>query len=158
MRLLAWAMAVLIGSALAAGTAKAAEEKTPAGQKLFLDYKCNSCHTVSALKIEKRKQSGDEEEEAEATAQKTTKKKEPPDLSGAGLERKAAWIEGWLLKKELIDGKKHRKKFRGTAEEAKTVSAWLATLKTKDEAEGEKKGEGKGEMKKEEAKSEKKEG
>lgn len=132
MNMIRWCLAAAGGVALLAmGVAFAAE--VPAGQKVFLESKCNSCHTLKAAKIEKRKAATAEEGE-EASA--TTKKKPPPDLSGAGIKRDAAWIEAWLLRKELVDGKKHKKKFTGTPEEAKTVSAWLATMKTKtDEVE-----------------------
>jgi mono/diheme cytochrome c family protein len=99
----------------------------PAGQKVFLDSKCNSCHTLKAAKIEKKKAEVSEEEEAAATG--TSTKKEPPDLSGVGIKRNATWIEGWLARKELIDGKKHKKKFSGTPEQMKTVSVWLATMR-----------------------------
>jgi mono/diheme cytochrome c family protein len=117
---------------LGTGVAFAADE--PAGHQVFLKAKCNSCHTLKAAKIEKRKVEPADEEEAAATTSST--KKEPPDLSGAGIKRDATWIEGWLARKELIDGKKHKKKFTGTPAEMKTVAAWLATMKTK--AEGEK--------------------
>ena len=39
----------------------------------------------------------------------------------------------WLMKQEMIDGKYHKKKFRGTDAELKVLTTWLATLKT-DEA------------------------
>jgi mono/diheme cytochrome c family protein len=134
MNTIRWCLTVAGGVALLAmGAAFAAD--VPAGQKVFLDAKCNSCHTLKAAKIEKRKAATTEEGE-ETSATSTTTKKQPPDLSGAGIKRDAAWIEGWLLRKELVDGKKHKKKFTGTPEEAKTVSAWLATMKVKaDEVE-----------------------
>ena len=134
MRVFTWGLALLMGIALSAsGTANAVPAE-PAGQKLFVKYRCQSCHSLKALKLEKKKAEPAEEEAAPAAAAADgAKKKEPPDLSGVGLERKAEWVEGWLLKKELIDGKKHRKKFLGTPAEAKTVAAWLATMKTKVE-------------------------
>ncbi len=133
MRALWWCLAVLAGAAfLGTGLAYAAET-VPAGQRLFLEYKCNSCHTLKAAKIEKKKVEVAEEEEVAAAS--TGTKKEPPDVSGVGLKRSAEWIQGWLMKKELIDGKKHKKKWRGTPEELKTIAAWLATMKTKPEAE-----------------------
>lgn len=114
---------------LGTGVAFAADE--PAGHQAFLKAKCNSCHTLKAAKIEKKKVEAADEEEAAAT--KSSTKKEPPDLSGAGIKRDAAWIEGWLARTELIDGKKHKKKFTGTPAEMKTIAAWLATMKTKTE-------------------------
>lgn len=126
-----WCLMVLGAVALLASGVAFAADDVPAGQKVFLDSKCNSCHTLKAAKIEKRKTEAEEGEEASATSSST--KKQPPDLSGAGIKRDAAWIEGWLLRKELVEGKKHKKKFAGTPEQAKTVSAWLATMKTKTE-------------------------
>ena len=52
-----------------------------------------------------------------------------PDLSGVGVKRNAAWIEGYLLKKEAIETRKHMKKFRGTDAELKTVAGWLEAMK-----------------------------
>ena len=98
------------------------KQTIPAGQKAFLDNKCNSCHTLDAAKIAKIEIEDEEEEDADS-------KKEPPDLSSVGKERTAAWIEKWLMKKETIEGQRHRKKFKGSEEELKAVSAWLATFK-----------------------------
>jgi hypothetical protein len=131
MRGFGFCLAVLgLISWLGVGGAAAGEGTVPAGQKLFSKYHCESCHSMKALKIEKKKSA---EEGEEAVPDTTGSKKEPPDLSGVGLKRDAAWIEGWLLKKELIDGKKHKKKFRGTEPETKTLASWLASQKTKVE-------------------------
>ena len=134
MRMIPSCLAVAMAAAVAllgAGVAFSAE--LPAGHQVFLKAKCNSCHTLKSAKIEKRKVEATEEEEAAATG--TGSKKEPPDLSGVGIKRDATWIENWLARKELIDGKKHKKRFSGTPAEMKTVSAWLATMKTKPEGE-----------------------
>ena len=101
--------------ALAADAAKA-----PNGKPVFTKYKCNSCHTIEAQAITKKAEPA---EAAAATGRK------PPDLSGVGVKRKAAWIEGYLLKKEMIETRKHTKKFRGTDPELKTVAGWLESLK-----------------------------
>ena len=102
---------------------KEAKQEIPAGQQVFLKYKCNSCHTLEAAKIAKVEI---EEEEGEEVPESDTK---PPDLSGTGKKHTAAWFEKWLTKKEMIEGERHPKKFRGTPEELKTVSAWLETFK-----------------------------
>ena len=129
--LLQFAVAV-VGVFLVAAVARAEDAKVPKGQEVFLKYRCNSCHTVKAEKIEKRKVEGEEEEgAAEAT---TTKKKEPPDLSDVGLKQKPEWMEGWIMRKEMLDGKKHMKRYRGTDAELKDLVAWLSTLKTEDKA------------------------
>lgn len=139
MKVFTWGLALLVGIVLGgAGVATAEDAGATAGQKLFVKNRCQSCHSLKALKLEKKKPEAGEEEAAPAAAPAAAatdgpKKKEPPDLSGVGIERKPEWIEGWLLKKELIDGKKHRKKFMGTPAEAKTLAVWLGTMKTKIE-------------------------
>jgi mono/diheme cytochrome c family protein len=111
-------------SALANGPAPAADAKD--GKALFLEAQCNTCHTVKAAGIEKRKAT--EADAAEAKEKKSDTK--PPDLSGVGLERKAEWIGKFLMKTEAIKGEKHPRKFRGTEADLKTVSEWLGTMKT----------------------------
>ena len=134
MRMIPSCLAAAVAAGVAfLGTGAAFSAELPAGHQVFLKMKCNSCHTLKAAKIEKKKAEATEEEEAAATG--TGTKKEPPDLSGVGIKRDVTWIENWLARKELIDGKKHKKRFSGTPAEMKTVAAWLATMKTKTEAE-----------------------
>ena len=106
-----------------------AAEAIPAGQKIFLDNKCTQCHNISALKIAKAKADKDEKEEEEAS--EGGKKVDPPDLSDVGKDKDhdAAWFSKWLMKEEKIEGRKHKKKFKGSPEELKTVTEWLTTLK-----------------------------
>lgn len=92
---------------LAADTAS-----VPAGQKLFMDKKCNTCHSIDSLKITKKLASS-----------------KAPDLSNVGAERNAEWITKWLKKEVDLNGKKHSAPFTGTPEETKTLADWLATLK-----------------------------
>ena len=94
------------------------------GKALFLENKCNTCHTVKAAGIEKRKAAAAEPAEA-----KEKSDKKPPDLSSVGLERKADWMGKFLMKLESIKGEKHSRKFRGTDAELKTVTEWLAVQK-----------------------------
>ena len=67
---------------LAAGAGNAlaqdAEKKAPDGKDLFLAAKCNTCHSVTAAGIEKKKPTAEETAEAKS-ADKDEKK--PPDLS-----------------------------------------------------------------------------
>lgn len=135
----AFAVAALASSA----SADAAAGTTPEGQTLFTTYKCMSCHSVATAGIEKKKAAAaDEAEEAtteKATTEKATTektKKEPPDLSAAGVSHKADWMAAFLMKKEKTkEGKLHMKKFKGTDEELKKVTAWLETLKDAKAAE-----------------------
>ena len=101
-------------AASSSGTTPAA----PDGKQLFLTNKCNTCHTIKAAGIEKKKS-----EDAEDAKEKSDKK--PPDLSSVGLERKADWMGKFLMKTEAIKGEKHPRKFRGTEAELKTLSTWL---------------------------------
>jgi mono/diheme cytochrome c family protein len=88
-----------------------------AGRKVFLDNKCTRCHEVSSQGIASTR------DEAESEG------KEPVDLSDVGSKHDAAWIEGFLQRRETLDGHKHKKKFRGTDEELQALVAWLTTLR-----------------------------
>jgi mono/diheme cytochrome c family protein len=85
-----------------------------AGQKLFLDKKCNTCHSVDSAKIEKKMASS-----------------KAPDLSDIGSTKDAAWITKWLNKEVELNGKKHMPTWSGTADEQKTLVDWVASLKKK---------------------------
>ena len=82
----------------------------PDGKKIFVDKKCNSCHSVDAAGIE-------------------CKKKNPDDLSKVGDSRKADFLEKYLTKKEKINDKEHKTVLKGTEEELKAISKWLGSLK-----------------------------
>lgn len=113
--------------ALGALAANGAEEKVPAGKTLFLDAKCNSCHSVEAAGIE-RKASADADE-ADAKDAKEPKKK-TVDLSSTGLTTKAEWLPKYLKKLETTkEGKKHVKSWKGTDEDLATLCAWLMEQK-----------------------------
>src|SRR5262249_28807009 len=112
------------GIALAQDDAKQA----PDGKELFLAAKCNTCHSVMAAGIEKKKPTA--EEAAQASKEKADKNaKKPPDLSSVGLDQKADWIAKFITKKETLDGEKHPKLYKGTDEELKTLSTWLGEQK-----------------------------
>jgi hypothetical protein len=115
------ACACVIGVASAAANGAAKDGKT-----LFLDNKCNTCHTVQSAGIQKKAAAA-----AEKGEEKSDKDKKAPDLSGVGLERKADWMAKYLMKTEAIKGEKHSRKFRGSEADLKLVTAWLETLKTK---------------------------
>jgi len=125
------ACALLIGAAAAQDKPAAAPAATPAakdGKTLFLENKCNTCHTIQAAGVEKRKASS--EEAAAESKDKSKSEKKPPDLSSVGLDQKPEWIAKYLMKTESIKGEKHGRKFRGTEPELKTVSEWLGSMKT----------------------------
>jgi hypothetical protein len=87
---------------------------TPDPKTVFLAQKCNLCHSLAAASIERQMKSS-----------------KAPDLSGAGVERDAAWIERWITKKEKVNGKLHQKMFSGSDAELKALSEWLAGMKQK---------------------------
>ena len=89
------------------------------GAKIFTDNKCNSCHSIDAAKIKVVIEEGAEKQA-----------RTPPDLSGAGKDGDAAQFTDWLLKKDKGKHKKlHMKKFKGSDEDLKVLTEWLASLK-----------------------------
>src|SRR3989338_1145010 len=67
-----------------------------ADKEMFINLKCNKCHGISAIGIEKKKAAADDaEEEAEEEGDKV----EPPDLSDTGLNHDAAFFKDFLMKK-----------------------------------------------------------
>lgn len=87
------------------------------GQQIFLQHKCNLCHTIKALGIQ--------------SAYKGPEDKRPPDLSDVGTKHNADWIAGFVTKKEELDGKKHKKRFEGSDDDLKALAGWLASQKHK---------------------------
>ena len=79
----------------------------PDGKQIFLDQKCNMCHTVSSAGIT------------------PTSKIKAPDLSGLASKEEAAWLTKFLKKEADKNGKKHLKNFTGTDEDLAAVVAWL---------------------------------
>jgi cytochrome c5 len=114
-------LAVVAALAVAAPAAAAAAKAD--GKTLFTQYKCNSCHAISAQGIAVIEEKGEEAEEEDDAATK------PKDLSDVGTHHELAWFKDWLMKKVELDGKKHRKKFEFKGGELDTLTAWLATLK-----------------------------
>ena len=115
---------MLLAFAFCAASASAQAAKESKGQKLFLKYRCTGCHSIKAVGIEKKTEEGDE-----AAAEVAKSAHKPPDLSDIGLQHDAAWFAKWLTKKENVDGRMHKIKFRGTDPELKTLTTWIASLK-----------------------------
>ena len=99
----------LVSSALCAGTAILATgaSAAPDGKQVFLDQKCNMCHTVSSAGIT------------------PTSKIKAPDLAGLASKEDPAWITKFLKKEVDKNGKKHIKPFTGGDEDLAAVVAWL---------------------------------
>ena len=77
------------------------------GKAVFVDKKCNKCHTVSSASIEK------------------TSKLKAPDLTTEAISGDAKVLKAYLKKAETIHGKKHSTAFTGTDEELDSVVAWI---------------------------------
>jgi mono/diheme cytochrome c family protein len=111
--LLATAAGMLAAATI--GAASLSYTGTTDGKSIFVSNKCANCHSITGQGIERSgKPEGDEK---------------PSDLSTVGKKRTADWMAKWLMKEETLDGKKHMKKFKGSDDELKTLTAWLATLK-----------------------------
>jgi mono/diheme cytochrome c family protein len=96
-------VAALVGAAFLVPTFAFAAD----GKAVFLDKKCNKCHTVSSASIEK------------------TSKLKGPDLTTEAIKGDAKTLKGYLKKQDAINGKKHGTAFTGTEEELDTVIAWV---------------------------------
>jgi cytochrome c553 len=82
----------------------------PAGKKIFIDNKCNMCHTVKSAGIE-------------------SKKSDAIDLSNVGAEMKSEDIIKYLKKEMKLNDKDHKTAFKGSDEDLKKLVEWLSTLK-----------------------------
>ena len=113
---------ILVGiaiAALGAVTIGAANVGTASdGKTIFLESKCQNCHSIESQGIKR----ASEPKPGDPV---------PSDLSGAGLKHNASWITDWLNKEVELDGKKHLKKFKGSAADLQTLSTWLSSLKKK---------------------------
>ena len=85
------------------------------GKQIFIDSKCNNCHTIVSIEI-------------------TSKKESAVDLSNAASAGNAELLKSYLLKESKINDKNHKLKYKGTAEELNVLVNWL--LKLKSESEG----------------------
>jgi mono/diheme cytochrome c family protein len=113
-----------MGMALICATAAPAKAEDAAGLKLFKQGKCVQCHSIDALKITKVKSDGDDDD---AVLDENGKKIDPPDLSGVGKDHDAAWFAKWLKKEVEVDGHKHKKKYKGSEDDLKVITEWIAS-------------------------------
>ena len=87
------------------------------GKSIFTANKCNGCHAISAQGVQVVK--GDDDDGG----------KKPPDLSHVGKDHNAQWIAGFLKKTEKLNGKNHKKAWKGSDADLTTLSTWLGSLK-----------------------------
>lgn len=88
-----------------------AQETIPAGQKIFLESKCTSCHSVTSAGI-------------------TSGKKDAVDLSQTGDNNQTDFIIQYLNKETKQNDKLHKIAFKGSAEDLKELASWLSSLKS----------------------------
>jgi cytochrome c553 len=93
-----------------AGSVKAQVKEHP-GQKVFMDAKCQTCHTVESHNI-------------------TSKSKKAVDLSNVGAIYRANFLEKFLMKQEKINDKVHPQVFKGSNEDLNLMAEFLQTLNT----------------------------
>ena len=87
-----------------------ADEKSDDGKKLFVDNKCNMCHTVTSAGIE-------------------SKKSDAVDLSTVGKDRTVEFLTKYLKKEAKLNDKDHKSSYKGTDEDLTKLVEWLSTLK-----------------------------
>jgi cytochrome c2 len=110
-----WCLAIggAIGLNLLLGGTLGAAPEDP-GQTVFMGQKCNICHSVSTVGIERTTKS---------------EKMAGPDLKGVVAEKGADWAKKWIMKEVELNGKKHAKEYKGTPEELDQLVKWLAAQK-----------------------------
>jgi cytochrome c551/c552 len=105
------ALRIALPLVLAVGTATSVLAAD--GKAIFLEKKCNLCHSIDSQSIKK-----------------TSEKMKGPDLSNAaGMVESADWLKSFLTKKVQHEGKDHLREFKGTDEELNAVVDWIMTLK-----------------------------
>lgn len=87
------------------------QDQSEGGKQIFLDSKCNNCHTVTSNKI-------------------TSKKDNAVDLSNAGNSGDVQTLKSFLLKEAQINDKDHKMKFNGSDAKLNILAEWLSSLKT----------------------------
>ncbi len=91
-----------------------------AGKEIFLASKCNLCHAVPAAEIE---------------AKTKSEKLRGADLGGP-IEASFDAVAAYLRKQGDLDGKQHKKEFKGTDEEIQAIVDWLASLEVEAPVDG----------------------
>ena len=108
-------VALMIAASLAAPPTAAGEELD--GEALFTEtHKCNMCHAVPAVGIE---------------AKTKSEKMKGGDLGGK-IEGELSELAAYLRKEAEIDGKTHKKPFKGTDEELQAIIDWLGGLEVQE--------------------------
>jgi cytochrome c553 len=109
---LTFVFAIVLLSSFAHSTNLEGEE----GKKLFIEKKCNLCHSVEVTGIE-------------------SKMKDGVDLSKVGDKYDAEFLAKYLTKKETINDEEHKIILKGTEEEINAITEWLSSLKSEQPGE-----------------------
>ncbi len=110
-------VAAVLAASLVAPPMALAEEPALDGKTLFTDtHKCSTCHAVPAAEIE---------------AKTKNEKMKGGDLGGK-VEGEFAEIAAYVRKETELDGKTHKKPFKGTDEELQAIIDWLASLEAQE--------------------------
>jgi hypothetical protein len=88
--------------------------EVPSGDKIFIESKCNSCHSVEAENIEAK-----------------VKKNSANDLSDIDIDKDAEFLAKYLTKSEKINNKLHPVLFKGSKEELNELTSWLKSINNK---------------------------
>ncbi len=111
------ALAAVLAAAFILIPTVTAEEPALDGKALFTDtHKCNMCHAVPA---------------ADIAAKTKSEKMKGADLGGK-IEGELAEIAAYVRKKGELDGKTHKKPFKGTDEELQAIVDWLGSLEAQE--------------------------
>lgn len=105
---------IFLGTALLAALfslAPAQDKEADGGRKIFIEKKCNACHSVEVVGLKKKPN------------------QKPPDLSSIGSELNSSFIAAYLRQKETLHDKKHLAAFKGNDEDLQTLAQWLDSLK-----------------------------
>lgn len=85
------------------------------GKELFVKAKCNTCHSVESQGIEVTRESSSNK---------------APDMSDAGnLISDAEWAKQYVMREAELEGKKHRRPYKGSDQDLTKIVDWLMTLK-----------------------------
>lgn len=106
---------LLVGATLMLPPTAAQEAEVSAGQEAFVANKCNMCHPIESLGIERTS---------------TSDKMKGEDLSTVGDTVDAEWVVKFLNKEMEHDGELHKRTFKGTEEQMQALAEWLPTLKS----------------------------
>ncbi len=110
-------VAAVLAASLFAPPIAAEEEPALDGMALFTDtHKCNMCHGVPA---------------ADIAAKTKNEKMKGGDLGGE-IEGELAELAAYVRKEAELDGKTHKKPFKGTDEELQAIVDWLASLEAQE--------------------------